>query len=226
MRKSAIAVLVGAVALSALAAERAHTVPRLSPATVQKISRGQPRVGPRSRAFVGQEAAKIASSGSFSVAQIRMDIQGAGLGSAGDGDIDAIVQLVLLQASVDAEADLRDQIAGMQATINQKKAAREAAGAAHKNAQALKAQAGADYNRPNAVGLIAAPAYTLDSALASLDERIAADQDDLDSLNELGEIQQLRLQALADQRSKALQLLSNLMKAASDTNADITQNLK
>lgn len=226
MRKTVIALILGAAALSAFAAERARTVPRLTPGTVPRISGIQGRVGPRSRAFIGQEAAKIASSRSFSLVQIRMDIEGADLGAAGRGDIEALLQLVMLQASVDAEADLRNQINVMQATINQKKAARDAVGAAHRNEHTLKAEANTDYGRAALIGSISAPTYTLDSALATLDARISADQDDLDSLGELSDIQQLRLQALMDQRSKALQLLSDLMKAADDTSAGITDNLK
>jgi hypothetical protein len=48
----------------------------------------------------------------------------------------------------------------------------------------------------------------------------------LDSLNELSETQQLRLQMVMDRMSKAFSTLSNIMKKMSDTAEQITQNIK
>lgn len=48
----------------------------------------------------------------------------------------------------------------------------------------------------------------------------------LDSLNEMGEMESLRLQMAMDRMSKMMQTLSNLLKKTSDTASSIVQNLK
>jgi hypothetical protein len=48
----------------------------------------------------------------------------------------------------------------------------------------------------------------------------------LDSLSDLGESQQFRLQMNMDRRSKSAAILSNILKKQSDTASSITQNLK
>jgi hypothetical protein len=48
----------------------------------------------------------------------------------------------------------------------------------------------------------------------------------LDSMNELGEMESLRLQMAMDRMSKLMSTLSNLLKKISDTASAITQNLK
>jgi hypothetical protein len=48
----------------------------------------------------------------------------------------------------------------------------------------------------------------------------------LDSSSEMGEMESLRLQMAMDRLSKLISTLSNLLKKASDTASDITQNLK
>jgi len=47
-----------------------------------------------------------------------------------------------------------------------------------------------------------------------------------DQLSDMSEVDQLRLQSLMDQRSKALETLSNLMKSVADTRSQIIDNLK
>jgi hypothetical protein len=49
---------------------------------------------------------------------------------------------------------------------------------------------------------------------------------DLASMSELGEIDSLRLQMAMDRMSKLMSTLSNLLKKASETAEEITQNLK
>ncbi len=57
--------------------------------------------------------------------------------------------------------------------------------------------------------------------------QVVEDADDqLNSLNTLGEADQLKLQELTDQRSKALETLSNLMKSLGDVRKSITDNMK
>jgi len=51
-------------------------------------------------------------------------------------------------------------------------------------------------------------------------------RDKLDSVSELGEMESLRLQMIMDRRSKLFETLSNIMKKISSTQEAITQNLK
>jgi hypothetical protein len=50
--------------------------------------------------------------------------------------------------------------------------------------------------------------------------------DKLDALNELSEMESMRLQMMLDRRSKFIEALSNIMKRIADTNDAIAQNLK
>jgi hypothetical protein len=219
------ALAAGGLCFTASAAERARPAPRLTPGVAQRIATLQGRVGPRSRAFIAQEAANVVVSGGFSLVRIRTDINDADLGVMGGGDIDALVQMVLLQAAIDAENDLRAQMTALQATINQKKAIREPVADARRSEQTLKALATTD---ARSHPIFVAPVYSLDSAtgLTGLDDRIAADQDATVAPGALNELQPLRLQMVLDRRYKMLELISNLLKAAADTSAAITANLK
>jgi hypothetical protein len=55
---------------------------------------------------------------------------------------------------------------------------------------------------------------------------LSALKNDLDSLNEMGEMESLRLQMAMERMSKMMSTLSNLMKKISDTASSITSNLK
>ena len=62
--------------------------------------------------------------------------------------------------------------------------------------------------------------------LAELDEQIADTQAKLDSMNQAGEIESLRLQMAMDRVSKMMTTLSNLLKKLSENAASVVQNLK
>jgi hypothetical protein len=51
-------------------------------------------------------------------------------------------------------------------------------------------------------------------------------KNDLDSLNELGETESLRLQMAMDRLSKLMSTLSNILKKMSETASQIARNLK
>jgi hypothetical protein len=66
------------------------------------------------------------------------------------------------------------------------------------------------------------------SASTSVDDdaEIETPQESRDSLSDLSEQQQLKLQRLTDRRAKAFETLSNLMKKFSETDQAIIGNLK
>src|SRR4051812_49924925 len=69
-------------------------------------------------------------------------------------------------------------------------------------------------------------AASLHATAAELDQAIDEVKAELDSLSELGETESLRLQMAMDRMSKLMSTLSNILKQASDTSGQITQNLK
>ena len=71
-----------------------------------------------------------------------------------------------------------------------------------------------------------AQAASVRAASDELEAAVADVKRELDSLSELGETESLRLQMAMDRMSKLMSTLSNLLKKASDTSAQITQNLK
>lgn len=115
-------------------------------------------------------------------------------------DIMELVFLILLQATEDAEADLR-------AIMDELRRRNE------RLCRWRKLIARLDMHRD------AADKDLVRSAGAAI-----ADQ--LDSFSEIGEQMQLRLQNAMDRRSKFLEAVSNLMKKQSDTASAIVSNLK
>ena len=61
---------------------------------------------------------------------------------------------------------------------------------------------------------------------AELDASIDELKNKLDSLPEMGEMDQLKLQMLMDRTSKAQATLSNLLKKISDTQSAVVKNIK
>jgi chromosome segregation ATPase len=69
-------------------------------------------------------------------------------------------------------------------------------------------------------------AARLQATAAELEQAIDEAKAELDSLSELGETESLRLQMAMDRVSKFMTTLSDILKKASETSAQITQNLK
>ena len=69
-------------------------------------------------------------------------------------------------------------------------------------------------------------AARLQASTTELDRAIDEVKSELDSLSELGETESLRLQMAMDRMSKAMTMLSNILKKMSETSGQITQNLR
>ena len=61
---------------------------------------------------------------------------------------------------------------------------------------------------------------------AEVDGLVDKMKNDLDSMSEMGEMESLRLQMAMDRLSKMMSTLSNILKKISDTQQQITQNMK
>jgi hypothetical protein len=144
---------------------------------------------------------------------------GANLGA---GESDALVFVIATDIAKENDVALRDLSAEVEKMAKQKDDIRKRL-AATKTADAKPAA------RPG-VSLATAKVSTTGAIKApaplAADASAAAVQDRLDQLNQLGEMSQLRLQMMTDRRSKAMAVLSNLMKKVSETDSSILSNLK
>jgi hypothetical protein len=183
-----------------------------TPAATVALARRQPArmetLSPSLRQWVDARArATVARGGDPDVAAIRSDARARLAGQVyGDADIEALAFLVLMQASRQAQDDLREIMDQVKDANQAKAGQREAA----RSRTALAAQARLDYAHaiaPAAPATVAAPARA-------------------DGIGDLGEHRQLQLQLAMDRKAKLEQALSNLMKKSSDTAATISGNLK
>lgn len=174
------------------------------------------------------------------------------VGSMPEGDIEALVFLVMMQAAKSAQEELK-------AIMEQIKAINQVKSRQRETLQSLKETLKArdddkdDAERGTSGG---DPCGVLDTDLAvELLIRVAAKQSDddvqaladevlalrerlrrakkrdtprdtLDSLSEMSDLMQLRLQMLLDRRAKLIETLSNILKKLSETQETIIENLK
>jgi hypothetical protein len=199
--------------------------PTVAVSSEQRALTSQSKLGPQSRAFVAREGARLAAGGDASEATLRANITAANLGSLGNDDIEALMMLVLMQAAQDAQDDLRSVMEETKAANAQKQELRTK-GAARGAPAVSNPPAGAILNRPM-LKAAAQPAYTLDRpGRPPLQTQIDQLKPQLDSLSDLSDVEQLRLQQLMDRRQKLFETLSNLMKKFSDTQSAIVSNMK
>lgn len=130
-------------------------------------------------------------------AHVRDAVTSGGFAST---DVDGLVFLVLVQATRDAQEDVRLET---------------------EKTKAIGALKGC-----KTMACVSAVRPTEDFGQASLDAMRDGMKDKLDSLSEMGEMESLRLQMAMDRMSKMMSTLSNLLKKISDTASGITQNLK
>jgi antitoxin ParD1/3/4 len=166
-------------------------------------------------------------------------------------DIETLIMVLMQQMARDAEEDLRATLAEMQARNAAKKALRDLIRRVKRDRLANDLRREYDerldctqglgseraYHRvrlpaldPDATGgLRWAPTDLAGEKLTrveQLDGIVDELKGKLDSLSDLTEIEAMRLQMLMDRRSKAMEMLSNMMKKMSETQAAIVQNMK
>ncbi len=172
------------------------------------------RASPAVRAWVQDEGLRQAhgNPSESAVAAAARERFGNDLSSM---DIDALIQLVMMEAAQQEDQALRDQIAQMRAANQQKRAQRELTQKMHEHQSAMRSTAQAEF-RP------AQPRV----ARADLVAYVARVSDGKDSLDDLSEEQQLKMQMMMDRMSKALEAMGNLEKKMSETANSIIGNLK
>ena len=109
-------------------------VVELAPATVDQHERIQRLVGPVTKQRISQIAPAFSTRArqlpptadfhSLAVAEVRSRFQGAG--TLSNGDVEALAFMVMMQATKDAQSDLKNIMDGVQQTNQQKQAQRSA----------------------------------------------------------------------------------------------------
>ena len=172
------------------------------------------RIQPSVRAWITLEANKLRGQPAVDERRLRADIAARFKGqNLGGNDIEAIAFLVMMQATRDADSDLKAATEKVRATNESRRKLRE--GTAPQTPVRTPAGQG-----PPAMAK-GGPAGPVKAATAPEDTGR-----NLDSMNEMSEMTSMRLQMAMDRRSKFISTLSNIMKKISDTQGALVQNLK
>jgi hypothetical protein len=224
-------------------------MPEVPAEMAQRISAMQSTMQPSAKAWVEQQAHLELQKASTDTPSIEAAVYNRfpGLNTRGSavkaGDINALVAIVMMQTLNDSEKDLQNMMSQMQAINNAKQKLRDLLSQTQleiKSNQTLDAKAMCQTalckTLPSTLGEISNATANLQKPVristpgkltyADLRTLPAQIQNSLDSLNDIGQAQQMKLQMLMDQRSKLIETMSNLMKSISDTNSTIIQNIK
>ena len=153
---------------------------------------------------------------------VEVQINPSGVAAPGDGqDIDTLLFLVMMQAAQSAQEDLKAIMEQMRAINVSKEKLRRLF---DKTQTARPFHGTLDFE---SVFQVMATLYgkQLEAEAYDLLGNLHHCRDN-DSLSEMGEMEALRMQMAMDRLSKLMSTLSNLMKKASETSSQITQNLK
>jgi hypothetical protein len=158
-------------------------------------------------------------------------------------DINAMVAIVMMQEAKDAETDLQQMMAQVQAINNAKQKMRDLLSQTQlevKANESLDAKAmcqtalcksmpaalneisSATANTPKPVRILV-PAKPTYADVRTLPTQL---QTNLNAMNDVSETMQLQLQMAMDRQSKLIETISNLLKKIDDTASTIIQNIK
>ena len=175
-------------------------------------------LSPQARAWVEQEAARARASNTVSEAHLSQAVRSAGSEvNLVSITVDDLVQMIMMQISRDADEDMRQLLADMKTSLKEK-ATREAI----EKQTAAKAPVNSQL-RQEFVGKQARPTIPRSAAL---DDFLASQKVSYDSLGDMSQEQQLKLQMALEHKSKAESAASNVMKKTSDTESGIIRNIK
>ena len=228
------------VSLAGAAEAGAQAQWALPPRAVASEARSISHAGPMTHAFIAREAAREIKLGDVSEATARTAANAVGpsLGATSGGDIDALVLWVLMEVNREADAELRSELASMEAINAQKKGNRDQVNAMKQADARMKGEAAAEFKQLHDNGKIA-PSVTLDDYTAARDiaeagskppqtlsPNILSRQTEIGPLRELPPAQQQILKPLIDRRAAAQASLGVILKRVDDTASDIGHNLK
>lgn len=207
-------------------------------------------INPRHVAWIKSTAKTIHEKNMSDADAKKMASQYGTLGNMNNADIDALAFLVMMQASKDAQEDLKSIMAGVKSSNEQKKQIRDL--------QQDFEQHKKDVSRPRLdsiklvlikqpvvqtvnTGKVMRPVKIVptntarNKQLTTVSRTVTKEEIDktekdikvkLDSLNEMGDMESLRLQMAMDRQNKMMNSLSNILKKISDSESSIIQNMK
>jgi hypothetical protein len=159
-----------------------------------------PTLTPQANAWITQEAARESATDQISQQVAVQSVSRSGINWS-PLPAQNVAVLVMRAGAQQTDSDVRAMLSAAQA----------------RKVAALNGRPGASHRPPTPVQIAHSP--SLDSYLVSL-------QMSYDSLEELSQMEQLRLQMAMDRENKFLQTLSNIEKKASDSDQALNDNFK
>lgn len=195
-------------------------------------------INPQHVAWV-KKTAKTANEKNMTDADVKTEATNwVVLGNLNSGDIEALCFLVMMQASKSSQEDLKAIMAKVKAINNQKQQQREMLSKMQQQQSLSQVQLDSfnllknkmialqKHQNPDTVRYIKSGIVRNQIVKVDVGRKIEEIKRDLDSMSEMGEEQQLKMQMYMDRRSKIMETLSNLMKKISDTQDEIIKNMK
>jgi hypothetical protein len=224
-------------------------MPEVPAEMARRIAAMQSSMQPSAKAWVEQQAHLELQKPSSDAPSIEAAVYNRfpGLNTRGSsvkaGDINALVAIVMMQTLTDSEKDLQNMMSQMQAITNAKQKLRDLLSQTQleiKSNESLDAKAMCQTalckSLPSTLGEISNATANLRKPVrisvpakltyADLKTVPAQLQNNLESLNDISQEQQMKIQMLMDQRTKIIETMSNIMKSVSDTQSTIIQNIK
>lgn len=183
-----------------------------------------PTLQPAVREWVGVEARKVSKDAKVSMESIKTDIQTRFAGQTlAAADIDTLALLVMAEATQNARNDMKASMENLKDISSRKAAQRQAA--VNINKAAVDVQGAAQLNvRPAATNQPTRAATLTTAHGTQISANITPAK--IDPVTEISDQEMLQLQRTMDQRSQLETLLSNMLKASSDTQSALISNLK
>ena len=161
------------------------------------------------------------------------------LGNLNSGDVEALCFLVMMQASKSTQEDLKAIMAKVKAINKQKQELRDMQSKMREEQQSMRSAmldsfkllrnktiALQNHQNPDTVKFIRSGIVRKQLSKTDIGAMIEQTKNDLNSMNEMRELDQTRMQMYMDRRDKAMEALSNFMKKFSDSQENIIKNLK
>lgn len=221
-----------------LASTSSYTQSQTDPAAEAFYNNAMPVINKKHVAWIKQTA-KMSNEKKWEEAAIRKQAQQHARGSSlGQMDIEALVMLVMMEASKSAQEDLKAIMGKVKSINNQKTQQRELLSKMQQQKtitaiqldsfKLLQSRTVALKNgqNPDAIKFTRSSSRLNQVSKSGFESMVIKAKNDLDSMNELGEEQMLRMQMIMDRMTKASGTASNLLKKISDTASQIVQNLK
>ncbi len=221
-----------------------------SPQAEVFFKKAMTEINPRHVAWIKSTAKKVQEKNMSDSDAKKMASEYGALSNMNNADIEALCFLVLMEASKNTQEDLKSMMAVVKSNNEQKKQIRDLQRdfAQHKKdvsrprldsiqfvlkkppvvqtvntGKVMRSEKMVPTNTTRNKQLTTVPPTVTKDEIDKTEQDI---KDKLDSVNEMGETESLRLQMAMDRISKMMSSLSNIMKKISDSESSIIQNMK